>query len=90
MHCFAAVSKAVVCRAAAVFLPRAEEELSVLAQMQHMRRISHRRLEIVGDHDHRDAHLPVDPLDQFVHIDRHKRIQSGDRFVQKDHFPGRA
>ena len=72
-----------------IFLRRAVEKLTV-PDLKNVRCIAQRGFEIVRDHDHGNAHLPVDLVNIIVHGLGERRIQSGHRLIQQDEFSGGA
>ena len=51
--------------------------------MQDVAGVFYRALDIVGNHHHRNAGLPVDPPDQLIEFSGHDRIQTGHRLVKE-------
>ena len=56
--------------------------------MENVAGIANRSLNVMGDHQDGDALLSVQRFDQMVHLRSHLWVKSGNRLVQKQHFPG--
>ena len=85
------VSKEImIYRAAAVLFLCSEKQLSLLSQMQNMRSIFERGVNIVGDHDDCNTSGFIDVGDLGIQTSGRDRVKSRHRFIQKDQFLGSA
>ena len=58
--------------------------------MQNLRADAGRAFDVVRNHHHRDAVLPVETADQPVELRSHDRIETGHRLVEQQEPFGRA
>ena len=58
--------------------------------MKNVACVANRSLNIVGDHQDSNALLLVQFFNQMVHFRSHFWVKTGNRLVQKQHFPGSA
>ena len=56
--------------------------------MENVAGVANRSPNVMGDHQDGDALLSVQRFDQMVHLRSHLWVKSGNRLVQKQHFPG--
>ena len=84
----AVAQELVIDSAAAVLLLCAEKELALLAEVKDVAGVAEGGVDVVGDHDDRDARLLIDAGDLGVEAPRRDRVQAGDRLVEQDQFLG--